>query len=173
MSKFLFVSLVIILSIFISIASPTWAQDTEKVNSYELFWPMVAWKTIDDPLYSLKRAKEKVVGILVFGSAKKAEYNAFLGTKRMLEAESLLGLGQEEKAAKTLNLAVSEFTTAKEKVLVLGKTRVPPGIRSNIIDRAARVRDFANFLAKEKEGEIKSYLEKVDDLTSDTISALQ
>lgn len=81
----------------------------EEVNSFELFWPMVAGRTRGDSLYAVKRIKEKVRGWLIFGQAEKADYAVFLGTKRVLEVEKLLGEGKNDLANKTMEDAKEQF----------------------------------------------------------------
>jgi len=70
--------------------TPTASPVPAPVNSFELFWPMVAGKTMQSKVYFLKTLKEDVRGFFIFGSAQKADYDIFLGIKRMLEAEALM-----------------------------------------------------------------------------------
>ena len=95
-----------------------------EVNSFEAFWPLVAGRTMDDSLYFLKNLKEKVRGFFIFGQAQKADYNVFLGTKRVLEAEKLLKEGKTNSANKTLEIALTNFRGASgniDKVLQEGE----------------------------------------------------
>ena len=83
-------------------------------SPFELFWPLTAGKTIDDPLYFLKSIKENLRGILIFGVAQKADYAVLIGTKRVLEAEKLLNQGKRDMADKTLGLALEQFNIAEK-----------------------------------------------------------
>lgn len=74
-----------------------------EVNSYELFWPIVAGRVQGDSMYSLKILKEKVRGRLIFSNLRKAEYNTVLSEKRLLEFEKLAITNKDFKnSAKTL-----------------------------------------------------------------------
>jgi hypothetical protein len=86
-------------------------QSTE-INSFELFWPVVAGKTMDDPLYFLKTLKETLRGMLIFGKAQKAEYAVLLSTKRVVEAERLINEGKNDLADKTLEQASVQLDKA-------------------------------------------------------------
>lgn len=95
------VSLIIIFQLFI-FPSLVLAQTEEKtgalessgsagitVDSYSLFWPLSAGKTMGDSLYSLKLLRERIGGLFKFGDSRKSEYNVTLSEKRLLEAEKL------------------------------------------------------------------------------------
>src|SRR5258708_13093295 len=69
--------------------SPT-STPVPVVDSFALFWPMAAGKTMQSKVYFLKLWKEDIRGFFIFGSAQKADYDIFLGIKRMLEAEALI-----------------------------------------------------------------------------------
>src|SRR3989344_7375004 len=74
-----------------------------EVNSFVLFWPVSAGKTMGESLYGLKTFKEKVRGLLIFGKVQKVDYSLFLATKRVVEAEKLLNDGKDDLAVKTLD----------------------------------------------------------------------
>ncbi|MBI3397170.1 hypothetical protein HY045_01710 [Candidatus Woesebacteria bacterium] len=107
---------------FTSAPSPTPVAKPIEVNSFELFWPIAPGKTEGDFLYSLKLLKEKVREMFIFSGPKKAEYNALLSEKRVLEYEKLLITNKDYKnASKTLNRlkanqdkAASYLSKAKE-----------------------------------------------------------
>lgn len=88
------------------------AEEAQIVNSFELFWPLVAGKTEDTSFYFLKLIKEQVLGWFISGDSKKADYAVLLGTKRALEAEKLLKDGKNDLALKTLEKAKSQFSSA-------------------------------------------------------------
>lgn len=98
--------------------------ESKEIDSYELFWPLVAGKTRGDSTYSLKRLKEKIRGWLIFNDSKKVDYALFLSTKRVIEAEQLLKENREGDALKTLEEMSKEldFTLARwEKFKQSGK----------------------------------------------------
>lgn len=69
-------------------------------GSYELFWPIVAGRTVEDPLYTLKTLKEKIRGAFIFSDLKKAEYSLFLSEKRLVEFENLVKVKNDQTNAK-------------------------------------------------------------------------
>lgn len=82
-------------------------------DRFTLFWPLTAGKTKADSLYFLKRLKEDLRGFFIFGKPQKAEYNVFLGTKRVLEADSLIQIGKTDLASQSLDDALKNFDNAK------------------------------------------------------------
>jgi|SRR3989344_1625786 len=84
----------------------------QTVNSFEVFWPMVAGKTVTDPLYKLKLFKENVRGALIFGNLQRADYLIFLAVKRSLEIEKLLQESNLPAAQKTVILEQLTLTKA-------------------------------------------------------------
>lgn len=117
------------------------------VSSFELFWPMVAGRTMQSKLYFLKTLKEKVRGIFVFGSAQKADYDIFLGIKRMLESEELMKNNVPDLANKTLDAAVNVLTKAS---LVLTNAKNSSDIDKTTKDeiniRRDNLKKLVNFL---------------------------
>ena len=87
----------------------------EEVNSFELFWPVAAGKTKGESLYFLKRFKENLRGALIFGDAKAADYNLFLATKRVVEAEKLIREDKHDRAKETLEEAYKRVAKANER----------------------------------------------------------
>lgn len=65
-------------------------EGSSEVNSFEIFWPITAGRTMGDSLYFLKSLKESFRELLMFSSFKKADYNITLSVKRLVEAEKLL-----------------------------------------------------------------------------------
>ncbi len=96
-------------------AMETTEATTEEITSFELFWPIVAGKTRGEPLYFLKKLKEKVRGALIFGDAKDADYNLFLATKRVVEAEKLITEDKHELAKETINDALENISEARDE----------------------------------------------------------
>lgn len=144
------------------------------IDSYAAFWPLVAGKTIDDPLYFLKDLKQKIRGWVIFGNAQRANYYVFLGTKRVLEAEKLLRENKDDLADKTLKLGLMQFSGAVEK-LEEAKTRGDriENVVSEMGPRATNVVVFVDYLAQNQEGEVKSSLKEVKDKVTQLLSLLQ
>jgi hypothetical protein len=79
-----------------------------KVDSFELFWPIVAGKVEGDSMYRLKIFKENIRGYLILSNLKKAEYLTFISSKRLVEFEELaLSRKNFENATKTLEVYMS------------------------------------------------------------------
>jgi hypothetical protein len=91
-------------------------EEVGEINTFELFWPVVAGRTQGDALYPLKRVKEKFRGWLIFGAPQRADYHAFLATKRVVEADSLMSDGKDSAAEKTLNSAVNELKVVEKNI---------------------------------------------------------
>lgn len=84
----------------------TESAKVEKVNSFELFWPIVAGKVGGEPLYFLKSLKETLREALIFSDFKKADYTITLSEKRTVEAEKLFLTNRDyTNAAKSLSAA--------------------------------------------------------------------
>lgn len=139
-----------------------------EVNSYELFWPLVAGRTKDDGfVYSLKLLKEKIRGWFIFGAAQKADYQVFLGAKRVLEAEKLLGEDKRNLALKTLDKAVNHFDQARtnfEKAKQGGSDI--SSVQANIKNRLSNVEKLVGWLAFNASGETKTRLEQLREKVS-------
>jgi len=89
-------------------------SSVKAVDSYELFWPMVAGKTTADGfVYKLKILKEDVRGYLIFGPVQKADYHVFRAAKRLLEAEKLLLDKKDSLAQTTLDKTLMHLSAAK------------------------------------------------------------
>lgn len=137
-------------------------EGISEVNSFELFWPMVAGKTMDDGfIYSLKLLKEKIRGWFIFGPSQKADYQIFLATKRVLEAEALLKEGKDKHAIKTLNSASAQFFAAQKSI---EKAKRSDDLRdvSQMRSRAENINKLVSWLSTKEEEESKRALEKVD-----------
>lgn len=118
----IFVICAFLLTIFTSsIIAQEEIQTDESVNSFELFWPVVAGKTKGDSLYSLKLFKEKVRGFLIFGKPQKADYSLFLTTKRILEAEKLSKEGKKDFSLETFDMALSQLAVVEDSMISSGE----------------------------------------------------
>lgn len=135
---------------------------TSGTPSFELFWPLTAGKTIDDPLYFLKSFKEKLRGMLIFGTAQKAEYAILLGTKRVLEAEKLIHDGKKDVADKTLSLALDQFNLAEKDLDELKANKEPLGQSATTV--RPRLDNLVNFLPNLAIDKSKEVLDKVKSL---------
>lgn len=119
----IFVFLLLPINSFAASPTPKATQKPIEVNSFEMFWPIVAGKVQGDFLYGLKAYKEKVRGFLIFSNLKKSEYNAVLSEKRLLEFEKLVLVNKDFDNAKlTLNtlkqtqkLVVEQLQKSKEE----------------------------------------------------------
>lgn len=115
MSKLLVAAFLIISSLFFPVYA--FAEDasfsgvatksaTEPVDSYSLFWPISAGKTMGERFYNIKLFKEAMGEFLSFGNLRKSEYNVRLSEKRTVEAEKLLVSKKDyQNATKTLEQA--------------------------------------------------------------------
>lgn len=128
-------------------------SSVKAVDSYELFWPMVAGKTMSDGfVYKLKILKEDVRGYLIFGPAPKADYRVFLGVKRLLEAEKLLREDNKKLLSLvTLDKSISEFEGARIAYTLDSKNRL-----ENVVSLATNMGKQYSF-----DLEIKSKLEQI------------
>lgn len=77
-----------------SVITPTPTADAtssanQEVDSFKLFWPIVAGRVMGDQFYFLKSAKESLRETLAFSKFKKADFNLVLSEKRTVEAEKL------------------------------------------------------------------------------------
>jgi len=107
--------------LFLSSAGVVFAKEStnnvEKVDSYVLFWPVVAGKTKADSFYSLKLFKEKIRGLIIFGKPQKADHALFLATKRVLEAEKLIKEEKKDYALETLDMALVQLNIVENNML--------------------------------------------------------
>lgn len=142
-----------------------------EIDSFELFWPVTAGKVRGDSLYFLKRFKEKLRGVLIFSDAKKADYEAFIATKRVVEAEKLFMKGDSQNATLSLddaNEALKELNENWEDVSDKGS--VLKSQKDEINNKLSNLKKFLPYLAgkyKGSEGAINRVLDKVrqvDDL---------
>ena len=149
-------------------STPT-ATPIPVVDSFSLFWPMSAGKTVQSKVYFLKTLKEKVRGFFIFGSADKADYNLFLGIKRMLEAESLMKGNLPDLANKTLDMASievdkanSNLTNAKNSGSVVQTTK------DEINTRVSNLKKFVSSLMSQYpdyKTKLQSILDKLNSLS--------
>jgi len=137
-------------------------QENQELNSFELFWPIVAGRTKGDFLYPLKRLKENVRGVLVRGFLNKADYQVFLATKRIVEAEKLINNNSSRNAQKTLSSAYTELAKAEKNLQkAKEKNEQLAEKRANIEKQLNNIEIFLKWLSTKQEGEIKTLIDKV------------
>lgn len=156
------------------IASPNPEVSTEsatpqELDRFTLFWPLVAGKTKVDSMYFLKRLKESARGLLIFGKPQKAEYEVFLATKRVLEADSLISLGKSDIASQTLDDANKNLD---EAIKLMNDSKEDPG-RSGVVDEVKKklgnideLLDFLIGIGSEPKGKIQEMKDKVNTLNN-------
>lgn len=165
------------LALFLNLAfSPVLAQEgTEaqektiatEANSFEIFWPLVAGKTVDDGfVYSLKRLKENLRGMLIFGKVEKADYSVFLATKRVLEAEKLINENKYEPANKTLNDALGQLSTAEGKIQGFSGSDKSSARNKEMVSRFSNIEKLAGLLASRDSGSTDKLREVADKVSS-------
>ncbi len=139
------------------------------INSFELFWPMTAGKTMQSKIYFLKTLKEDIRGFFIFGSAQKADYNIFLGIKRLLEAESLIKSNVPDLANKTLTAAANRLDKANSALTnAKNSGDIDQTTKDEINNRVANSKLFVNSLISQYpayKGELQSILDKLNSLT--------
>lgn len=147
------------LAILVNLVSPVYGQGppsyeatgssgsspSTSINAFELFWPVTAGKTIDDPTYFLKSLKENLRGVIIFGNTQKADYDALLATKRLLEAEVLMNAQKYELADKTLVMSIDKVKAANSRLRSVTKNKSTPEV----------------FEIKNKVSNMMTYLDKI------------
>lgn len=129
-------------------------------TSFELFWPLSAGRTVDDPLYPLKILKESIRGFFIFGNVPKTEYSLTLGTKRMLEVEQLIKNHKNDAASKTLQAASSQFDGAlKSEQAAIQSQEQFGDSKKTISDRLTNLEIFLKQLISSDNGQFKNQLE--------------
>lgn len=140
------------------------------VDSYALFWPLVAGKTSDEPLYFLKSLKEKVIGMFIFNSAKKAEHQIILSTKRLLEIEKLSDSKKSDKALETVKKAKSHM----EKALSLSDNKDGLGkVKVEVENKLNNITTFLPHLKNKTEDNTDVVLDEINSQIKDLQSKLQ
>lgn len=136
-------------------------SNKSELSTYELFWPVVAGKTRGDSLYSLKRLKEKLLGLLVFGEAKKTGYNLDLATKRILEADELSSRDDSGNAIKSLSEAVENIKEASEKWSEVEQPEQYLVQINEMNNRLENMQIFLNGKISDTDGELKQTYEQL------------
>ena len=130
-----------------NVASPS----ATPINSFELFWPLVAGKTRGDSMYFLKIWKENIRGLLIFGAPQKADYQTLRGTKRVLEVESLFNNSKFDLATETESSANNYLKNALDSLKVMSE--IPDDVKVSIknrMDNLIKLVDQLNVGTKEQ-----------------------
>ena len=143
------------------VASPTPTPTVAPVSSFDLFWPMVAGKTMESKVYFLKTAKENLRGLLIFGAPQKADYGVFLSVKRVLEAELLINSSKNDLAIKTLDRANDLLTKASSEITSDTPKPVEYETIKNRLDNLIKLVDS---LSLKTDGDVKSKLGETHNL---------
>ncbi|KKR88185.1 MAG: hypothetical protein UU32_C0001G0021 [Candidatus Woesebacteria bacterium GW2011_GWB1_41_10] len=137
----------------------------QEVNSFELFWPISAGRTLGDSVYFLKSFKEILRGILIFGKPQKADYSIFLTVKRAVETEKLITEGKNELAVKTLGKMSKQLDIANESIS--NSEGMAQEVTNRINTRLDNLEVFLAWLVTKSEpvkGDLQSLLEQVKGL---------
>lgn len=141
-------------------------EASPEIDSFELFWPVVAGRTRGDKLYFLKKLKEKIRGVLIFGKVKRADYETLIATKRVVEAEKLLSNGDLENATESLKEAREALEEVRENwEEVDDKGSIVKVQKDEINNKLNNLKMFLPYLADKYQGlrtEIDKTLEKVN-----------
>ena len=153
----------------IPVATATPTPTPAPVDSFQLFWPMSAGKTMQSKVYFLKIWKEKIRGFFIFGSAQKADYDIFLGIKRMLEAEVLMKGNVTDLSDKTLDSAASEFDKASTNLTnAKNSGDVDQNTKNEINTRVSNLKKFVTYLINQYPSyktKLQSILDKLNNIT--------
>lgn len=151
------------------------AQHVEKVNSYELFWPIVAGKAMGEPLYFLKSLKESIREFLIFSAFKKAEYNITLSEKRTVEAEKLL---MDKKDYENGKKSLAAAQTRREKALTLLKKAEESGqsvadLKNRFVGSLEKQRALLLYIGTQVPDEQREVIETNVDSLNSVLAQLQ
>lgn len=117
-----------------------------EVNSFELFWPISAGKTMASKIYTLKLWKENLRDLFIFSKVRKADYLTFLSVKRLVEAEALLADGKNDLANKTLDLAIVKLNKVESSVALAKGDEGFKNVSAVISARLENMAKLANWL---------------------------
>jgi len=144
------------------------AKPVQEISSFELFWPVVAGKTVDDNMYFLKSFKEKLRGSLIFSDSRKMDYDIFLSVKRVVESEKLVDEGKADFAKTTVGEAENQVTKAKEEFVKGKEAKVDFGeVAPQIIDRLSNMEKLIVWLSSKNEQNrllYRNLLQEIKDL---------
>lgn len=161
---------------FLLIATPSLAASPSpkpKVDSFELFWPIVAGRVRGDSLYSLKLFKEKVRESLIFSSFKKADYKITISEKRLVEVESLFKKGDYVNGGRS----IEDLKKSWDHVVSLINESSASGIdvinlKARFISSLDKQSLVLKALSMDLKDEPKSVIEKLIELAKKTSSTI-
>jgi len=150
------------------------AESVQEINSFEVFWPIVAGKTTDSPLYFLKTLKESLRGMLILGNVQKADYNVLLSVKRTVEAEKLINEGNSKDAIKTINRAIKKVEKAKiNSQKGLEAKEDFEDIGQAMVDRLKNISILAKNLASKSDEETANNLQELSNVSQNLADYLE
>lgn len=125
-------------------------SSTPTTINYELPYPGVL---PDNPLYSLKAARDKIISILINDQVKRAEFDLLTSDKRLAASVMLVNKGKSELAITTISKSNNYFIQAIESA----KKAKDMGKNTNTVSA-----NIALSLKKHKEilGQISSKIDK-------------
>lgn len=137
------------------------AQIDIQQKSFEIFWPLVSGKTMDQQFYYFKDLREKLRGMFIFGQPQKADYAVLLATKRFLEVVQLMEAGKTDLVDQTIDNFNTQLNKA-DKALSLAKENKEPfgGAGTNIMKRLNNIEQFTNILLQTE----SNYKDQLQDL---------
>lgn len=100
---------------FAQAKTPAPSPSPEPIDSFTLFWPIVAGTVRGEALYPLKQLKETIREFLIFSDYRKADYNITLSVKRVVEAEKLF---VQLKDYKNAAASLEEAQRKRERALM-------------------------------------------------------
>jgi hypothetical protein len=88
--------------------------DNQKVDSFEMFWPISPGKLMGESLYPLKLFKEKLRAMVILSPQRKTEYYITISEKRLVEAEALYKKSDWVNAKGTLDNLISAWQKVQQ-----------------------------------------------------------
>lgn len=151
----------IFLLLFLSFVSVSFAQETSTVSAvstprlvpeYMLPYPGIL---PDNPLYSLKTLRDRIISFLIADSLKKSEFDLFQADKRLSSGVALLKKGEnkEQSAYDTISKGENYFYEAISKVK---KAKQEGKEVKDIIEKLTRSQQKHETVLKELEGKSTS-----------------
>lgn len=136
-------------------------------DSYTLFWPVVAGKTMDNRLFFLKEWKESIKGVFIFGRAESVDYEIQLSTKRILETEKLLNEKKNIYALKSLERAKEYLISAHQGLQSSEKNKLNHDAINNINNQLENLDMFLVSLNTNTNEDVKSKINEIQQVIKD------
>lgn len=153
--------------------SPTPSPAPTVIDSYQLFYPVSHGRVMGDTLYALKSIKESLREIIIFGAAKKAEYNITLSEKRLVEAEYLFNAKKDYPNAQKSLMAAKE--KMEKTVDLIGKSgdSGAASVKMKLGVSLDKQRQLLNYLATLVPEEQGNVIAAYEDYLSSVLANLQ